>query len=148
MCASVFIHTHSSIEGFWHAIFKIDPRAFNGYTTLSAIGPGKRTAIADLIASTSAASHKLALQQMRGGFSKELEGLRGNLLHFVTMIELEIDFSEVQVEFADRKDLRELADALEKHLSRLMDSFKLGNAIKNGILVAIVGVCPVYHRAV
>ena len=96
-------------------------------------------AIADLIASTSAAGHKLALQQMRGGFSKELETLRGNLLHFVTMIELELDFSEEQVEFADRKDLRLLAEAMEKHLARLMDSFKLGNAIKNGIPVAIVG---------
>jgi len=110
-------------------------RAFlNGKMDLS-----QAEAIADLIASTSAASHKLALQQMRGGFSKELEGLRGNLLHFVTMIELELDFSEEQVEFANRKDLRSLADAMEKHLARLMDSFKLGNAIKNGIPVAIVG---------
>jgi len=110
-------------------------RAFlNGKMDLS-----QAEAIADLIASTSAASHKLALQQMRGGFSKELEGLRGNLLHFVTMIELELDFSEEQVEFADRKDLRSLADAMEQHLARLMDSFKFGNAIKNGIPVAIVG---------
>jgi len=96
-------------------------------------------AVADLIASTSAANHQLALQQMRGGFSHELENLRNDLLHFVTMIELELDFSEEQVEFADRKDLRDLAKKLEKHLKRLMDSFKLGNALKNGIPVAIVG---------
>jgi tRNA modification GTPase len=110
-------------------------RAFlNGKMDLS-----QAEAVADLIASTSAASHKLALQQMRGGFSRELESLRGNLLHFVTMIELELDFSEEQVEFADREDLRQLADDMEQHLARLMESFKLGNAIKNGIPVAIVG---------
>jgi len=110
-------------------------RAFtNGKMDLS-----QAEAVADLIASTSAANHQLALQQMRGGFSHELENLRNDLLHFVTMIELELDFSEEQVEFADRKDLRDLAKKLEKHLKRLMDSFKLGNALKNGIPVAIVG---------
>jgi tRNA modification GTPase len=110
-------------------------RAFmNGKMDLS-----QAEAIADLIASTSASNHKLALQQMRGGFSRELDKLRVDLLHFVTMIELELDFSEEQVEFADRKDLKDLATKLEKHLLRLVDSFRLGNALKNGIPVAIVG---------
>jgi len=76
---------------------------------------------------------------MRGGFSRELDKLRNNLLHFVTMIELELDFSEEEVEFANRKDLNELAEKLEKHLHKLTDSFRLGNALKNGIPVAIVG---------
>lgn len=96
-------------------------------------------AIADLIASTSSSNHKLALQQMRGGFSRELDKLRSDLLHFVTMIELELDFSEEEVEFADRKDLKNLADKLDFHLKKLMDSFRLGNALKNGIPVTIVG---------
>jgi len=96
-------------------------------------------AIADLIASTSSSNHKLALQQMRGGFSRELDKLRSDLLHFVTMIELELDFSEEEVEFADRKDLKNLAGKLEFHLKKLMDSFRLGNVLKNGIPVAIVG---------
>ena len=110
-------------------------RAFmNGKMDLS-----QAEAIADLIASTSASNHKLALQQMRGGFSRELDKLRSDLLHFVTMIELELDFSEEEVEFANRKDLNALAGKLEEHLHRLMDSFRLGNALKNGIPVAIVG---------
>lgn len=110
-------------------------RAFmNGKMDLS-----QAEAIADLIASTTSSNHKLALQQMRGGFSRELDKLRTDLLHFVTMIELELDFSEEQVEFANRKDLKDLAAKLEKHLRLLMDSFRLGNALKNGIPVAIVG---------
>ncbi|MDD2612836.1 MAG: 50S ribosome-binding GTPase, partial [Bacteroidales bacterium] len=110
-------------------------RAFtNGKMDLS-----QAEAVADLIASTSASNHKLAMQQMRGGFSRELDKLRNNLLHFVTMIELELDFSEEEVEFANRKDLNELAEKLEKHLHKLTDSFRLGNALKNGIPVAIVG---------
>jgi len=110
-------------------------RAFmNGKMDLS-----QAEAIADLIASTSAANHRLALQQMRGGISNELDKLREDLLHFVTMIELELDFSEEQVEFADRKDLKNLSIKLEKKLVKLTDSFRLGNALKNGIPVAIVG---------
>jgi len=110
-------------------------RAFqNGKMDLS-----QAEAVADLIASTSASNHKLAMQQMRGGFSKELNKLRVDLLHFVTMIELELDFSEEEVEFANRKDLKDLADKLETHIKRLTDSFRLGNALKNGIPVAIVG---------
>jgi tRNA modification GTPase len=110
-------------------------RAFmNGKMDLS-----QAEAVADLIASTSAANHRVALQQMRGGFSKELDTLRADLLRFVTMIELELDFSEEQVEFADRKDLQDLASKMEEHLHKLVHSFKLGNALKNGIPVAIVG---------
>lgn len=96
-------------------------------------------AVADLIASTSAANHRLAMQQMRGGVSKELGRLRADLLHFVSLIELELDFSEEEVEFADRKALLERSVNLEKSLRKLTDSFRLGNAIKNGIPVAIVG---------
>ena len=96
-------------------------------------------AIADLIASSSAANHKLAIHQMRGGFSRELNTLRTKLLHFVTMIELELDFSEEDVEFADRRELKQLAEDLEMQLFRLKDSFKVGNALKNGVSVAIVG---------
>jgi len=110
-------------------------RAFmNGKMDLS-----QAEAVADLIASNSAANHRLALQQMRGGISHELDKLRKDLLHFVTMIELELDFSEEQVEFADRKDLKNLSDKLEKELFKLTESFRLGNALKNGIPVAIVG---------
>ena len=96
-------------------------------------------AVADLIASTSAANHRLAMQQMRGGVSKELGRLRADLLHFVSLIELELDFSEEEVEFADRKALLERSVNLKKSLRKLTDSFRLGNAIKNGIPVAIVG---------
>jgi tRNA modification GTPase len=110
-------------------------RAFmNGKMDLS-----QAEAVADLIASTSAANHRLALQQMRGGISSELDKLRKDLLHFVTLIELELDFSEEQLEFANRKDLKDLSDKLEKKLGKLTDSFRLGNALKNGIPVAIVG---------
>lgn len=95
--------------------------------------------IADLIASTTSANHKLAMQQMRGGFSKELSQLRSLLLEFVTLIELELDFSEEEVEFADRNKLRALTDQMATHLKRLVKSFQVGNAIKDGIPVAIVG---------
>ena len=96
-------------------------------------------AVADVIASNSKASHKLALNQMRGGFSDELRNLRLELLNFTSLIELELDFSEEDVEFADRTKLNELADKLELMIRKLADSFKLGNSIKNGIPVAIVG---------
>lgn len=96
-------------------------------------------AVADLIASSSAANHKLAIRQMRGGISREIDKLRGQLLHFVTLIELELDFGEEDVEFANRSELTELAAKLEKNLRKLTESFRLGNALKNGIPVAIVG---------
>ncbi len=96
-------------------------------------------AVADLIASTSEKAHHIAVKQMKGGFSNELMQLRMSLLEFVSLIELELDFSEEDVEFADRAKLRELIAAIEQRVSKLANSFKAGNAIKNGIPVAIVG---------
>ncbi|MDR3262617.1 MAG: tRNA uridine-5-carboxymethylaminomethyl(34) synthesis GTPase MnmE [Tannerella sp.] len=110
-------------------------RAFlNGKMDLS-----QAEAVADVIASSSSASHRLAMSQMRGGFSKELQHLRAQLLHFVSLIELELDFGEEDVEFADRTKLTQLASSIADSLSRLVQSFSLGNAIKNGIPVVIVG---------
>jgi len=110
-------------------------RAFlNGKMDLS-----QAEAVADLVASGNAASHKVALKQMRGGFSQEINKLRGELIRFIALVELELDFSEEDVEFADRKALIELSTTIEKLLKRLTDSFRLGNAIKNGVPVAIVG---------
>lgn len=96
-------------------------------------------AIADVIASSSRAAHRIAVSQMRGGFSRMLSALREKLLEFVSLIELELDFSEEEVEFADRTRLVALAEGINATLSRLADSFAIGNAIKNGIPVAIVG---------
>ena len=96
-------------------------------------------AIADLISSESEASHRVAINQLRGGFSKELQVLRSKLLEMTSLMELELDFSEEDVEFADRSQLKALLqEALDK-VNRLKDSFRLGNAIKNGVPVAIVG---------
>jgi tRNA modification GTPase len=97
-------------------------------------------AVADLIASTSAGQHKLALSQMRGGFSNELRELREQLLHITSLMELELDFSDhEELEFADRSELTHLASHIENVISRLAHSFSVGNAIKNGIPVAIIG---------
>ncbi len=96
-------------------------------------------AIGDLINSTSSATHKMALNQMRGGFSNELKKIRQKLLHFVSMIELELDFSEEDVEFANRDELKELALLIKEKVSKLADSFKTGNVLKKGIPVALVG---------
>ncbi|MDR3119627.1 MAG: tRNA uridine-5-carboxymethylaminomethyl(34) synthesis GTPase MnmE [Mediterranea sp.] len=110
-------------------------RAFlNGKMDLS-----QAEAVADLIASTSAAAHRLAISQMRGGFSKELVELRRQLLNFASMIELELDFSEEDVVFADRNELCRLAGNIESVIARLANSFNAGNAIKNGVPVAIIG---------
>lgn len=111
-------------------------RAFmNGKMDLS-----QAEAVADLIASTSAGQHRLAISQMRGGFSKELSKLRDRLLHITSLIELELDFSDhEELVFADRSELSSLADEIERVISRLAKSFQLGNAIKNGIPVAIIG---------
>lgn len=110
-------------------------RAFlNGKMDLS-----QAEAVADLIASTSAGTHRLAMSQMRGGFSNELTHLRSRLLDFTSLIELELDFSEEDVEFADRTNLKNLAAEIEQLIRRLADSFSVGNAIKNGIPVAIIG---------
>ena len=96
-------------------------------------------AVADLIVSHSASSHDLAIQQMRGGFSKKIGALRKSLVEFTALIELELDFSEEHMIFADRTDLNTLLDTIETELSALVQSFSLGNVIKNGIPVAIIG---------
>jgi tRNA modification GTPase len=96
-------------------------------------------AVADLIAADSQASHKTALNQLRGGFSKKLASLRAELIHFASLIELELDFGEEDVEFAQRDDLRRLINALLETIAPLIDSFDFGNAIKEGIPVAIIG---------
>ena len=96
-------------------------------------------AVADLIASDSASSHDLALKQMRGGYSTELKHLREQLINFASLIELELDFSEEDVEFANRKQLLELISNLQKQISALLESFKIGNAVKQGVPVVIAG---------
>ena len=110
-------------------------RAFlNGKLDLS-----QAEAVADLISSDNEASHQIAMQQMRGGFSNEIAKLREELLNFASLIELELDFAEEDVEFADRSQFSELLTRIEFVLKRLIDSFAVGNVIKNGIPVAIVG---------
>ncbi len=96
-------------------------------------------AVADVIASQNAAAHRIAFKQMKGCFSSELKGMRSELLELVSLMELELDFSEEEVEFADRTRLNELLTELIAHTTKLIDSFKLGNAIKNGVPVAIAG---------
>ena len=96
-------------------------------------------AVADLISSDNEASHQIAMQQMRGGFSNEIKQLRQELLNFASLIELELDFAEEDVAFADRTQFRELLNRIEFVLKRLIDSFAVGNVIKNGIPIAIVG---------
>lgn len=96
-------------------------------------------AVADLIASETSAAHKIAMDQMKGGFSKELNQMRQSLLEIVSLMELELDFSDEDVEFADREKLDELLHQVIDHISALIESFKLGNVIKNGIPVAIAG---------
>ena len=96
-------------------------------------------AVADLIASDSAAAHQIALQQMRGGFSSEIKILREELLNFASLIELELDFSEEDVEFADRQQFEALLQRIIRVLKHLMDSFSTGNVIKHGVPIAIIG---------
>ena len=100
-------------------------------------------AVADVISSTSAAAHRVAFNQLRGGFSSELSALRGELVEMTSLLELELDFSEEDVEFADRERLLSLIDRTRSHVDRLAASFKDGNAIKNGVPVAIVGAANV-----
>jgi len=110
-------------------------RAFlNGKLDLS-----QAEAVADLISSDNEASHQIAMQQMRGGFSSEIAKLREELLNFASLIELELDFAEEDVEFADRTQFKQLIERINFVLKRLIDSFSVGNVIKNGIPVAIVG---------
>ncbi|MGB2472325.1 MAG: tRNA uridine-5-carboxymethylaminomethyl(34) synthesis GTPase MnmE [Flavobacteriaceae bacterium] len=110
-------------------------RAFlNGKMDLS-----QAEAVADLIASDSAAAHQIAMQQMRGGFSSEIKNLREELLNFASLIELELDFSEEDVEFADRQQFEDLLQRIVKVLKYLIDSFSTGNVIKNGVPISIIG---------
>jgi len=110
-------------------------RAFlNGKMDLS-----QAEAVADLIASDNEAAHQMAMNQMRGGFADEIQNLREELLNFASLIELELDFSEEDVEFADREEFRSLIFKIQKTLNRLIDSFAVGNVLKKGIPVAIVG---------
>jgi len=96
-------------------------------------------AVSDLIASESKEAHRIAMEQMRGGYSDEIEVLREKLIHFKSLIELELDFSEEDVEFADRSDLKSLLNELESKLSSLIESFSYGNVIKEGVTVTIAG---------
>ena len=96
-------------------------------------------AVANVIASQNAAAHRIAFKQMKGGFSSELRDMRSELLELVSLMELELDFSEEEVEFADRSRLDSLLEEITAHAGRLIDSFRLGNAIKNGVPVAIAG---------
>ncbi len=110
-------------------------RAFlNGKMDLS-----QAEAVADIIHSDTEAAHRLAMQQMRGGYSKEINKLREKMLHFASMIELELDFGEEEVEFADRAELKSMVQEVKTYTDSLRDSFKYGNAIKKGVPVAIVG---------
>lgn len=110
-------------------------RAFlNGKMDLS-----QAEAVADLIAAQSRSSHDIALKQLRGGFSTELKDLREQLIHFASLVELELDFAEEDVEFADRTELKALVTSVLAYVKRLAESFELGNAIKTGVPVAIVG---------
>ncbi|MFC6999891.1 tRNA uridine-5-carboxymethylaminomethyl(34) synthesis GTPase MnmE [Rufibacter roseus] len=96
-------------------------------------------AVADLIASDSALTHQVAMNQMRGGFSQEIKALRAQLIHFASMIELELDFSEEDVEFADRSALRNLITQLQRLVTDLLRSFEMGNVLKNGVPTVIAG---------
>lgn len=110
-------------------------RAFlNGKMDLS-----QAEAVADIIASTSKASHKLAFSQLRGGYAKELSEMRAEFIRLVSLLELELDFSEEDVEFADRKELKNLVSTLYNKIEQLLGSFQMGNALKKGIPVAIIG---------
>ena len=118
--------------------------ATGGEFTMRAFKNGKMDlsqaeSVADLIASNNEISHKTAIKQLRGGVSNNLDFLRNKLIEFASLIELELDFSEEDVEFANRKDFEKLLQLIKNELAKLIDSFKLGNAIKNGIPVAILG---------
>jgi tRNA modification GTPase len=114
-------------------------RAFlNGKMDLS-----QAEAVADLIASQSAAAHSIAIKQMKGGISYEIKNLRNELLSFISLIELELDFSEEDVEFVDRNSLLQLANKILHLINNLVDSFQYGNAVKNGVPVAIIGAANV-----
>ena len=118
-----------------HAPGEFTQRAFfNGKMDLS-----QAEAVADIIASRTSSSHRIAINQLRGGFSNEISILRSELLNFASLIELELDFGEEDVEFADRKKLKAIIIKVKELADKLAESFRLGNALKNGIPVAIVG---------
>lgn len=142
------ISTHGSpfiIESIIKLLIKNGARAAKpGEFTLRAFLNGQldlsqAEAVADLIASNSQASHQVAMQQMRGGFSNELQGLREQLIHFASMIELELDFSEEDVEFANRDALKGLIYRINHIIHRLIQSFEQGNVMKNGVPIVIAG---------
>lgn len=144
----VEISTHNSayiIERVIHLLMKQGARAAKpGEFTLRAFLNGgldlsQAEAVADLIASNSAASHQVAMQQMRGGFSNQLKKLREDLVHFASLIELELDFSEEDVEFANRDQLRSLITNIYQVIRKLIASFEQGNVLKNGVPVVIAG---------
>ena len=124
----------------WNGARQAEPgeytmRAFmNGKLDLS-----QAEAVADLISSSTQATHQMAMSQMRGQFSRELADLQGQLLHLTSLLELELDFNDQDVEFANRQELSDLMDKIEEHIKGLADSFQVGNAIKNGVPVAIIG---------
>ena len=156
---SVFKAPHSytgedSVEITCHASSYICSQIMSLLTLAGgrAAGPGEFTerafvngkmdlaeAVADLIYAQNEAAHRVAFNQLKGGFSKELASMRADLLNITSLMELELDFSEEEVEFADRKKLNDILDKVLIKVNRLADSFKLGNAIKNGVPVAIVG---------
>ncbi len=145
---SVEISCHSSryiVARILQLLIKAGGRmAGAGEFTRRAFAAGKMDlaqaeAVADLIASESAASHKVALNQLRGGYSGELKELREKLVELAVLMELELDFSEEELEFANRSQLQNLLDSATARIGKLVDSFRSGNAIKNGIPVAIVG---------
>ncbi len=144
----VEISTHNSkyiIERIIGLLIKKGARAAKaGEFTLRAFLNGgmdlsQAEAVADLIASNSAASHQIAMQQMRGGFSNQLQKLREDLVHFASLIELELDFAEEDVEFANREQLRFLIQEIHQVISKLIRSFEQGNVLKNGVPVVIAG---------
>lgn len=144
----VEISTHGSIyiqQKVLELLNKIGIRNANpGEYTFRAFWNGKMDltqaeAVADLISSDSKASHEIAIKQMRGGFSNQIKDLRDQMINFAALMELELDFSEEDVEFADRTQFYALLNQLQNILKRLADSFAFGNVIKNGVPVAIVG---------
>ena len=145
---SIEISTHNSkyiIERVIHLLIRHGARAARpGEFTLRAFLNGgldlsQAEAVADLIASNSAASHQIAMQQMRGGFSNQLKKLREDLVHFASLIELELDFAEEDVEFANRDQLKNLIQQIYSVIQRLIQSFEQGNVLKNGVPVVIAG---------
>ena len=145
---SVEISCHASsyiVSTLMDMLYKAGARAAEpGEFTQRAFLNGKMDlaqaeAVADVIASQNAAAHRIAFKQMKGGFSSELRDMRSELLELVSLMELELDFSEEEVEFADRSRLDSLLVEIISHIGRLIDSFRLGNAIKNGVPVAIAG---------